>query len=215
MSQPFVESLIEGIPLRGYVRETMEVKSLRRASEVGKIDRGLHIACGNGESTRLILKHFSIESLSAVDRDSEAIGAARTRTDLGAIDFSVQEVSSLGFADGEFDAVFDLAELHNLADWRRGLAELRRVLKPGGLLFVEELSRETFAHAAGRLFKALTVHPYDLMLTREGLREALLEEGFEILHFEERNPLGLLRYLIVVARRSVEGRRTADGGAAP
>jgi ubiquinone/menaquinone biosynthesis C-methylase UbiE len=203
------EYMIENNPLRARIREKMEVKCLRAAAEVGSIDHALHIACGNGSATRLILKHFPAKRLSAVDRDCELIAAAR-RTHMQdarshTIDFSVQDVRSLSFDDGLFDAAFDLADLHNIPDWRRGLTELNRVLKPGGLLFLEELSLETFSHAAGRLFKALTDHPYDSMLTVRDFREQVLGSGFEILHFEVKIPFGLLKYFIMVARKVSAG----------
>ena len=107
----------------------------------------------------------------------------------------------MDFEGSSFDAAFDLADLHNSREWKRGVEELRRVLKPAGLLILEELSRETFAHAAGRLFKALTDHPYESMFTVDEFRDFLLQSGFRVLHFEERCPLGLLRYFVAVARK--------------
>lgn len=196
------ESMLEYNPLRGYVREVMEVRPLRAATDVGRIPRALHIACGNGSSTRQIIKYFSPEQMSAVDRDQELISAACKSVGSESVRFSVQDVSSLGFDDCSFDAAFDLADLHNTAHWKDCVLELQRVLKPGGLLILEELSRETFGHAAGRMFKALTEHPYDAMLTVEEFREHVREAGFHILHFEERCPFGLLKYFVMVAQKA-------------
>ncbi len=81
------------------------------------------------------------------------------------------------------------------------MAELHRVLKPGGLLILEELSRESFSHAAGRLFKAFTDHPYEDMLTIDAFQEHVRRTGFAITSFREKNPLGLLRYFVMVARK--------------
>lgn len=202
MKEKLFESLLENNPLRSRVREAFEVKPLRRATDIGLIAHSLHITCGNGNATQLILKHFPSEKCSGIDRDEEMIAAARDRHGSASLEFSVQDVRSLRFADDTFDAVFDLADLHNMTDWRDGVRELRRVLKPGGLLILEELSRETFAHAAGKLFKALTEHPYEAMLTTEGFREYALQIGFEVLHFEERCPFGLLKYFVMVARKA-------------
>jgi len=174
---------------------------MRAAAKVGKVGHALHIACGNGSATALILRHFAAERMSAVDRDSEAVAVAQRERPSDGIDYSVQDVRALDFADDSFDTIFDLADLHNFADWDQGLAEVRRVLKPGGLLILEEITRETFAHGAGRVFKALTDHPYDSMMTIEGLKEHLVQNGFEILRFEARNPMGLFRYFILIARK--------------
>ena len=195
------EYMLENNPLRSRIRESMEVRCLREATAVGGIDHALHIACGNGSATRLILKHFPAKRVSAVDRDDELIAAARRMRKGDTIDFSVQDVVSLSFGDELFDAAFDLADLHNIPDWKGGLRELNRVLKPGGLLILEELSLESFNHAAGKLFKVLTDHPYDSMLTMGDFHDQVLRSGFEILHFEEKMPFGLLKYFIMVARK--------------
>ncbi len=197
------EERLENNRLRAFVRDRLEVKPLRRATDVGTIPRALHIACGNGSSTSLILKRFSVGKVAAIDREEGKIAEARGNPDLEGIDFSVGDVRSLSFEDGGFDAVFDLADLHNFADWERGLLEMKRVLKPGGLLILEELSRESFGRGAGRLFKRLTEHPYGAMLTIDGFRESVLRNGFEILRFDRKNPLGLLRYFVLVARKTL------------
>jgi ubiquinone/menaquinone biosynthesis C-methylase UbiE len=196
------EYVLENNRLRSFVRDLMEVKPLRAATDVGRIRHALHIACGGGDPTRLILKYFSAEKVSGIDRDAEVIEAARGRRWSVPVDFSVQDVRSMSFADGSFDAAFNLADLHNWPDWRRGVRELWRVLEPGGLLISEELSRETFAHAAGRMFKALTDHPYDDMLTVDEFCDHVRRTGFEILDFEKKCPFGLLEYFIVVARKT-------------
>lgn len=202
MQEKLFESILENNPLRSRVREAFEVKPMRAATDVGRIPRALHVTCGNGNATKLILKHFPAERCTGIDRDVEAIAAARTRHGSASLDFAVQEVRGMSFDDDTFDAAFDLADLHNYEDWKIGVRELRRVLKPGGLLILEELSRETFTHAAGKLFKALTDHPYESMLTVEGFREHVLRIGFEILHFEERCPFGMLKYFVMVARKT-------------
>ncbi len=202
MKQKTFEYVLENNPLRSYVRDVLEVKPLRAATDVGRIARALHVACGNGSATQLILKHFTVESMSGIDRDPEVIEDARERYGSELLGFSVQDVRSLSFADNSFDAAFDLADLHNFPDWRDGVLELRRVLTPGGLLILEELSRESFEHAAGRLFKKLTDHPYESMLTVEEFRAHVVRSGFDVLHFEEKCPFGLLKYFIMVARKA-------------
>ena len=196
------EYLLENNRLRAYVRERMEVRPLRMATDVGDIPNALQIACGNGSSTSMILKHFAPQKMSAVDLNPEVIASARNNRALDQVDFYVQDVFTLGFPDNLFDAVFDLADLHNYSDWRGGLLQLKRVLKRGGLLILEELSRESFSHAAGRLFKMLTEHPYDDMLTMESFCDFVLRNGFEILHFQELNPFKLLRYFTMIAKKT-------------
>jgi ubiquinone/menaquinone biosynthesis C-methylase UbiE len=200
--QKSFEYILENNRLRALVREHMEVKPLRRATGVGSIAHALQIACGNGSSTSQIMRYFAPERLSAIDREGDLIAVARKTHDPAKFDFYARDVFSLGFDDNVFDAVFNLADLHNYEDWETGLMELKRVLKPGGLLIMEDLSRETFGHSAGKIFKMLTDHPYDSMLSMEDFRDFALRNGFEVLHFERRNPLGLLKYFIMIARKA-------------
>jgi ubiquinone/menaquinone biosynthesis C-methylase UbiE len=196
------EYLLENNALRAKVREELEIKPLRRATDVRAIGHALQIACGRGSSSSQLMKHFSPEKLSAIEREPELVEVARKTHAPESFAFYAQDVFSMEFEDASFDAAFNLADLHNYRDWEAGLLELRRVLKPGGLLIMEELSRESFESASGRVFKRLTEHPYESMLTIGAFREAAVRGGFEILRFEELNPFGLLKYFIMIARKA-------------
>jgi len=196
------EAWLESHPVRPFVREQSEVKPLRRSADFEAIPHALHIECKDGVPTAQIMRHFPVEKVTGIDRDESLVAAARANPACVGADFSVGDVRSLGFTDGTFDAVFDLAELHNYADWEQGLHEIHRVLKRGGLLILEELSRESFSWGAGRLFKALTEHPYDVMFTADAFRDRVLESGFEIASFDRRTPFGLLKYFTMIARKA-------------
>ena len=43
------------------------------------------------------------------------------------------DATNLPFEDASFDAILTVHVLHLIPDWRRALAEIRRVLKPGGI----------------------------------------------------------------------------------
>lgn len=47
------------------------------------------------------------------------------------------DITDLGFADGSFDLVVCNAVLEHIEDPQKGVAELHRVLKPGGQIWVE------------------------------------------------------------------------------
>jgi demethylmenaquinone methyltransferase/2-methoxy-6-polyprenyl-1,4-benzoquinol methylase len=57
------------------------------------------------------------------------------------VSFQQGDGLALPLADGAFDAVTIAFGLRNLADRDRGLREMRRVLRPGGRLFVLEFSQ--------------------------------------------------------------------------
>jgi SAM-dependent methyltransferase len=49
----------------------------------------------------------------------------------------VGDIHGLPFADGSFDAVFCTGTLEHITDPFRAIQELRRVLRPGGILYVD------------------------------------------------------------------------------
>lgn len=57
---------------------------------------------------------------------------------------------ALPFRDGVFDAALVAFGLRNLTDWRRGLAEMHRVLRPAGRAVILD-----FAMPPGRVFRSL------------------------------------------------------------
>jgi len=196
------EYALENNPLRTIVRDVFEVQCLRRATTIKKIENALHIACGNGDATQLLLKHFDIERLSGTDRDPEVIKDATVKYAEDKYSFSVQDVDGLRFQDDSFDAVFDLADLHNVRYWRRGIAEIKRVLKPNGILLLEELTKDSFTYGIGNIFRKKTEHPYDSMFSTIDLYNELANSGFRILFFKEKNMLRVFKYVIIIAEKS-------------
>ncbi len=105
---------------------------LRIASKTGT-GRLLDIGCGAG---------FVIDLLR--DTFDEIHGIDATRAMLDRVDTSSGNVTlhegvaeELPFEDGTFDLVTAYSVLHHLADHRPVLAEARRVLRPGGVLYVD------------------------------------------------------------------------------
>ncbi len=195
------EYYLENNRARAFVREVMEVRPLRKATKVAGIGHALQIACGVGSSSSQLMRHFAPARLTAIERELELVEVARATHDPERFAFHAGDVFSMRFEDGSFDAAFNLADLHNYVDWRGGLDELWRVLRPGGMLIMEDMSRESFAYAAGRAFKRLTAHPYEEMLTMEEFRAHAVARGFDVLRFQEVKALGLLKYFIMIARK--------------
>jgi len=53
---------------------------------------------------------------------------------------SIGDATRIDAPDESFDAVFDFGAIHQIPDWPTALAEVSRVLKPGGLFFFEEVA---------------------------------------------------------------------------
>ncbi len=103
--------------------------------------RILDVACGTGD---LSLTLFEKTGASVVGSDfcrPMLDIAARKTANHGAIPFVEGDALNLPFRDGSFNAVTIGFGLRNLADVRKGLQELHRVLGPNGNLAVLEFSQ--------------------------------------------------------------------------
>jgi ubiquinone/menaquinone biosynthesis C-methylase UbiE len=80
----------------------------------------------------------SILPVTGIDIEESQFAKAREQAEQEGlnIEFQTANISHLPFGDGYFDAVFSHAVLQHLTDPDAALTELRRVLKPGGLIGV-------------------------------------------------------------------------------
>lgn len=102
----------------------------------------LDAGCGSGYEAELILREFEPRKLVAFDFSPQQILIARQRNDRLKLDieFSEGDLTQLQLPDGEFDAVVAVNMLHHVSDRQQALAEAARVLKPQGVLLMNELS---------------------------------------------------------------------------
>ncbi len=92
----------------------------------------LELACGTGLlSVRLA---GSVKMLEATDFSEEMIRQAKTKMHSSRLHFSVQDATRLPYALETFDAVVISNALHIMPDPEKALSEIRRVLKPDGIL---------------------------------------------------------------------------------
>jgi ubiquinone/menaquinone biosynthesis C-methylase UbiE len=108
----------------------------------GRIEggRALEVGCGRGVGVGIILKRFGAATVEALDLDPKMIECARRHVaagDLARVQLKVGDVTSINAGDATFDAVFDFGAIHLEPNWRKAIAEVRRVLKPGGKFFFE------------------------------------------------------------------------------
>jgi SAM-dependent methyltransferase len=96
--------------------------------------RILDAGCGSGPLFAALRDRGAI--VTGIDKSAGMVELARRRLGDDA-DLLVAELGSpLPFPDGTFEDVTASLVLHYLEDWGPALAELRRVLKPGGRLIV-------------------------------------------------------------------------------
>ncbi|NOT46208.1 MAG: class I SAM-dependent methyltransferase [Acidobacteria bacterium] len=94
----------------------------------------LDSGCGGGRYSAA-WRLLGAAPVVGVDISSINIEDAARRAELGNLEdifYKQGNVLDLLFDDDEFDIVFSNGVLHHTTDWEKGIAELMRVLKPGG-----------------------------------------------------------------------------------
>lgn len=83
---------------------------------------------------------------TGVDLTEAAVAAVRQRLALEGMDadLRVADAEKLPFGDGAFDLVYSWGVLHHTPNTRRALAEVRRVLRPGGEARIMLYSRRSW-----------------------------------------------------------------------
>lgn len=101
----------------------------------------LDVACGTGDLSIELASHAKAKIIGT-DFCRPMLKIADEKTGRAALPVPYLEADAmqLSFADRSFDAVTIAFGLRNLSNFRDGLAELRRILKPGGKLVVLEFS---------------------------------------------------------------------------
>lgn len=94
----------------------------------------LDVGCGPGLLDVRLAQVAPESSVTGVDVEPDMVERARANAAglSGRVHFQLGDVADLPFPDGQFDLVFSTFSLHHWADPARGLAEIYRVLKPGG-----------------------------------------------------------------------------------
>ena len=94
--------------------------------------RWLDIGCGTGAFSELILRSCAPTAVVGIDPSPAQIDYARGV--LPAATFQVADSMELPFGDNEFDVAASALVIHFIPDRAKAFAEMRRVLRPGGLV---------------------------------------------------------------------------------
>jgi demethylmenaquinone methyltransferase / 2-methoxy-6-polyprenyl-1,4-benzoquinol methylase len=100
-------------------------------------DRVLDACCGTGD----LALACAAEGGRVTGLDFSEPMLERARRKRGAVEWVLGDVLALPFEDGAFDAATVGFGVRNVPDLAAGLAELRRVLRPGGGLAILEITR--------------------------------------------------------------------------
>jgi ubiquinone/menaquinone biosynthesis C-methylase UbiE len=165
--------------LTGWILRPSEA-SILTLSEAKVGDKVLDVGCGSGRLTMAAQKWIGPEGEAVgIDPSPEMIQVARQNARRAGLraKFELGVVETLPFPEGTFDLVLNRLMLHHLPGElkQRGLAEMRRVLKPGGLCLVVDFEPPKSG------FLRMVVENHMTPMAQVDVREyvpLLLEAGF-------------------------------------
>lgn len=159
----------------------------------------LDCGCGPGSITLGLAEALAPGVVVGVDRDASRVEVAERAASerrVANVRFQTADVQELPFADASFDAVFAHAVLQHVREPLRALAEMHRVLKPGGVVGLRDDDRSSVVVAPQapevvRLIELLTMveelnggdprigRRYRGLLRRSGFEEVVISASCE------------------------------------
>jgi fatty-acid O-methyltransferase len=94
--------------------------------------RVLEVGCGHGGGASYLMRTFQPASYTGLDLNKAGIAFCRQRHNLAGLEFVQGDAENLPFTDQSFDAVINIESSTCYPQFPRFLAEVARVLRPGG-----------------------------------------------------------------------------------
>ena len=139
----------------------------------------LEVGCGRGVGIEVLLDRLGARQVTAFDLDPAMVESAqrRLRSRLGdAVRLSIGDATQIAHPAASFDAVVDFGIIHHVQEWQQAVAEIARVLRPGGRLLFEEVPGHVLDSWALRTF---TDHPRTNRFEASEFADELARHGLQ------------------------------------
>jgi ubiquinone/menaquinone biosynthesis C-methylase UbiE len=93
----------------------------------------LDVGCGTGAFTETIQAHWAAAEIVGIDPAAAHVAHGRAQVKSDGIRFEVADARSMPFESGSFDAAVSALVLNFIPDREKAVAEMRRVVRPGGM----------------------------------------------------------------------------------
>ena len=191
MKLNWAERWVVNNPLRA-LQQRFEIGWFKKVMPLAPGGVFLEVGCGRGAGARLIHRAFHPSELRCMDIDFQMIRQAQkylSPKELRKTRLYTADLTRLPYHDCSVDAVFDFGAVHHVPDWRSALGEISRVIKPGGIFFMEELYPSLYQNF---ITKHILLHPREDRFLSHDLQTAMLQFNLTLRHVVEHRGFGIL-----------------------
>jgi ArsR family transcriptional regulator len=132
------------------------------------------LGCGTGNAAEVLAP--AVKKVIAVDQSEPMLAAARKRlAGMGNVEFLRGELESLPIETGSVDAAVCVLVLHHLPEPSAAIAEMARILRPGGVAMVVDMvshTREAYRRTMGHRWQGFGVPEMIRWLSEAGLERS-------------------------------------------
>ena len=124
----------------------------------------LEVSCGHGGGASWITRTMQPASYTGLDLNPTGVRFCQQRHAVPGLKFVQGDAQALPFADGSLDAVMNVEASHCYPDFPRFLAEVARVLRPGGNFLYADFR---FSEAIAEWDADIAAAPLEIVQTRD------------------------------------------------
>lgn len=177
------------------------VDKIMKLLDIKQEDKILEIGCGLGYYTKQIAT--ITPNLVTTDISQNYLIKAKLYNPYKIIDYVCCSGEELPFADNSFDKVLMSEVIEHLLDWKMGIREVQRVLKPGGKLIIATPNKYSYLNLLYHFRVKTRNQPFEKEHIKEFSRKELekpLKEYFLVGKFSYVNyfPLFLPQFLLKI-----------------
>jgi ubiquinone/menaquinone biosynthesis C-methylase UbiE len=147
------------------------------------LGRVVDVGCGTASLPRLLADSAArVDRYAGVDPAPEMLRVAAEKLRASSIPgaLAAAPAEALPFASASFDTAVSASTLHDWTDARAGIAEVRRVLRPGGTFLLLDWDRTPVPMRALNAWMRIARIPFGRMYGRGEMRALLAGGGFRV-----------------------------------
>lgn len=179
----------------------------------------LDVGCGGG----LLAEEFASLNchVTGIDPSEQSLVTARAHAQQQGLDIAYHcgFGDALPFPEASFDVVSCCDVLEHIEDWQATIAEISRVLKPGGLFLFDTINRTSYSWLVNILiaqelpltrFMPRNMHVWHMFITPAELRAGLRRHGLHQRDLVGASPKGSPLHALKAIRGFKRGHMTAE-----